>query len=82
MEYEYTMVGYKPKRQVIEPVESTDRAREIAAANGVDRFFLIPERQGKDHLGYMLCENGEYDKVWLAEVLQTLCPNTLRVVGR
>ena len=54
MEYEYTMVGYKPqghvipKEHIIEPVQSTDQAREIAAAHGVDRFFLIPERHGNE----------------------------------
>lgn len=82
MEKAYTMVGYGPKGHVIEPVESTIHAREIGEANGVERFFLTPERQGNDHLGYMVHENGEYEKVWLADVLQTLCPNTLQVVGR
>jgi hypothetical protein len=82
MDKAYTMVGYGPKGHVIEPVESTNWAKELGKANGIDRFFLIPERQRNDHLGYILRENDEYEKVWLAEMLQTLCPNTLRVVGR
>ncbi len=82
MEHVYTMIGYRPNgKPLIEPVKSTDHAREVAGANGVTRYFLIPECQGHDHLGYLL-RDGEYKKVWLAEMLQTLCPKTLRVVGR
>lgn len=81
MEKAYTMVGYGAgSRHIIEPVESTKHAERIRDERGVTRYFLIPEIPDRDHLAYLLLESG-WEKVKLAEMLQTLCPKTLQVVG-
>ena len=79
---EYTMVGYPAGGGTfVERPVSTEQARELAVANDLDRYFLVPESKSGDHRGYVRLESGEYKHVPLGKVLQTIAPETLQYTG-
>ncbi len=82
----YTMLGYDDQRNpAVEVNVTTDEAKELAAAKGLNWMLLSPHPSGSGkHITYMRVTNGEYEvvrmHVWLTADL-TECTG-VEVLGR